>query len=138
MNRLVNSEMRPIRILLVEDSEDMLFLMKTEMEWLGYQVFVANDAACGLELARNECPDVIISDIQMPGIDGFEFIRRIRALKPLSSVPAIALTGFGREEDIEEALAQGFDAHVTKPVAPNELAALVQRLTRPRKLRKAS
>src|SRR6185436_16402803 len=68
-----------LRILLVEDSEDIRFIMKTELEWMGYTVDVASDAPAALTMASAAPPDVIISDIRMPEMDGFEFIRRIRA-----------------------------------------------------------
>src|SRR5262245_43066789 len=117
------SSKKAIQVLVVEDSEDNLYLIKTELEWMGYVVDAATDGSSALELAKVSHPDVIISDIQMPGIDGFEFIQRVRSLKGLAKVPAIALTGFGMEEDIEQVLAHGFTAHLTKPVEPEKLSA---------------
>jgi CheY-like chemotaxis protein len=116
------------RILLVEDSKDLRFLMKTELEWSGYTVDAAADAYEGLNLARTNRPDLIISDIQMPGLDGFEFVRRIRQTPNLAGVPAIALTGFDFSKD-EKKPVGGFSAHVTKPVDTAELVALIRQLT---------
>ncbi len=64
----------------------------------------------------------------MPGIDGFELIRRIRSSRELAKVPAIALTGFGMEEDVERALEHGFNAHMTKPVEPEKLSEMIKKL----------
>src|SRR4026208_2299553 len=74
---------RTVQLLLVEDSDDILYIMKTELEWMGYVVDAATDGNAALDLAKAHRPDVIISDIQMPGIDGFEFLRRVRSLKEL-------------------------------------------------------
>jgi CheY-like chemotaxis protein len=121
-------ENRKIQLLVVEDSEDILYIMKTELEWMDYAVDAAADGNQALELAKLQRPDVIISDIQMPGIDGFEFIRMVRSLKELASVPAIALTGFGMEADVKRALERGFTAHMTKPVEPEKLSEMIQKL----------
>ena len=100
-------EAKPARILLIEDSQDILFLMKMELQNLGYSVLTAKDAEAGLELARRELPDVIISDIKMPGVDGLEFIKRARMTPELASTPPIALTGYDTEQDIQAGLAAG-------------------------------
>jgi two-component system CheB/CheR fusion protein len=119
---------RTIQLLVVEDSEDILYIMKTELEWMGYVVHGARDGNTALQLAKEHRPDVIISDIQMPGIDGFELIRRIRSTKELAKVPAIALTGFGMETDVKRALERGFTAHMTKPVEPDKLSDMIEKL----------
>jgi CheY-like chemotaxis protein len=126
-----------LRILVVEDSEDIRFIMKTELEWMGYSVLLANDARTALNLLKNVRPDVIISDIQMPEIDGFELIRRIRSNPALAGIPAIALSGYGMEKSVHEALERGFTAHRTKPVEPAELNDLIQELVSPAKRRLA-
>jgi CheY-like chemotaxis protein len=102
--------------------------MKTELEWMGYVVAAAADGNEALQLATLQRPDVIISDIQMPGIDGFEFLRMVRSFEELATVPAIALTGFGMEADIKRALEQGFAAHMTKPVEPENLSRMIDKL----------
>ncbi len=119
----------PLRILLIEDSKDILFLMKMELESLGYSVLTARDGESGLDIAAREHPNLIISDIKMPGIDGLEFIKRLRAVPELSSMPAIALTGYGSEQDVAKALAAGYNAHISKPVDPHELSELIRSLT---------
>ncbi|MCU1338095.1 MAG: hypothetical protein JWO19_3676 [Bryobacterales bacterium] len=118
-----------IRILLVEDSEDILFLLKMELESLGHSVTTATNGKLGMEAARTHPADLIISDVKMPLVDGYEFIRAIRSVPELSATPAIALTGFGAKADVERALAAGFDACISKPAEPGEIAALIRRLT---------
>ena len=122
-----------IRILLIEDSDDVLFLMKTELEGMGHNVVAATDGQRGLEAARAHPPDLIISDIRMPVVDGYELIRAIRADPELNEIPAIALTGFGAKTDIERALAAGFNGCLSKPAEPEEIADLIKQLTERRR-----
>src|SRR5262245_46184044 len=96
------------RILIVEDSDDVLYILQMELECAGYSVEPAHDAMTALELARRMRPDVIVSDLRMPAIDGFEFIRRIRQIPGLAATPAVALTGFSSQKEIKHALAAGF------------------------------
>jgi CheY-like chemotaxis protein len=74
------------------------------------------------------CPDVLVSDIGMPGQDGYEFIRRVRTMGPHGGVPAAALTAFARSEDRTRVLVAGYQVHVPKPVQPAELVATVASL----------
>jgi signal transduction histidine kinase/ActR/RegA family two-component response regulator len=120
---------RRCRILLVEDSDDVLYLMKQELEWTGHKVYAAMDGMTALEIAKRELPDIIISDIKMPRLDGYEFIQQLRALPHLSATPAIAMTGFGMERDAEQARSAGYSAHVVKPVDIAEMERLIQTLT---------
>ena len=129
---------KPIRILLVEDSEDILFLMTSELESMGFEVEVAPDGKTGLQVAEKYQPELIISDVQMPGLDGLEFIRRIRMMPTLSKVPAIAISGFSSDAHVSSMLAHGFTAHLIKPVETEDLASLIHRLTTPKKLTRAS
>jgi two-component system CheB/CheR fusion protein len=126
------------RVLLVEDSADVLYLLQIELEHLGYEVDAATDAKTALAAAQRARPDVIVSDLGLPGIDGFEFIRRIREIPGLASVPAIALTGASLDKDVQQALAFGFTAHLTKPVEGQELGKRIELLTARRCQRKAS
>lgn len=126
------------RLLIVEDSDDVLFILKTELEWRGYAVDVATDGKRAIEIARLIRPDLIISDLRMPGIDGFEFIRRVRQIREMASVPAIALTGFSMNAEVNQAIAFGFTAHLTKPVDMSELMKLITRLTEKKFQRQAS
>jgi CheY-like chemotaxis protein len=116
------------KVLFIEDSVDVLNLMRIELGELGYDVLTAKDARNGLELAHRQNPNVIVSDIKMPGMDGYEFIRQVRSTPELRSIPAIALTGFGMKRDIERALEAGYDAHVCKPVEIEHLSILIKKL----------
>jgi two-component system, chemotaxis family, CheB/CheR fusion protein len=118
-----------LRILVIEDSDDILFLLKIELEMSGHTVSTASDGIAGLVLAKNRRPDLIISDIKMPGMDGLELIREIRASQELAVTPAIALTGFGGKSEFDRAIAAGFDACVSKPAEPREISALIRKLT---------
>jgi two-component system CheB/CheR fusion protein len=126
------------RVLVVEDCEDILFIFQLELTALGYAVDVAASAADGIKLAEANRPDVIVSDLYMPGVDGFEFIRRIRQMPGLASAPAVALTGFSLQRDTNSALAAGFTTHLTKPVDLSDLAKLIEHLTNARVQQKAS
>src|SRR5689334_23928595 len=104
------------RVLLLEDSPDVLYLLQVELECLGYEVEAVLDAGDALRAAKRTRLDIIISVLGMPGLDGFEFIRRVRKTTSLACVPAIALTGSSLTKDVQRALAFGFTAHLTKPV----------------------
>jgi len=127
-----------IRVLLVEDSVDVLYMLQLELEWMGYAVVAAADANAALEEAVSNRPDIIVSDLGMPGVDGFEFIQRLRAIPHLAFIPAIALTGTALERDIERALASGFTAYLVKPVDAPDLAKKIDELSSQRLKRKAS
>jgi len=125
------------RVMLVDDSRDVLNLLQHELEWLGYQVEALMDGAAALSASKRMPPDVIISDLGLPGMDGFEFIRRVRTSPRLASIPAIALTGSDLDTDIQRALALGFTTHLTKPVEMDDLVKLIEQLTSRRSQRKA-
>ena len=112
------------------ESEDNLFLMKAELEWLGYSVLAAANAKLGMELAIREKPDLLISDISMPVVDGYELIKSLRLAPEFGATPAIALTGFGLERDIERALTAGYDAHLSKPADSSVLNDLIKIILR--------
>jgi two-component system CheB/CheR fusion protein len=126
------------RVLLVEDSEDVLCVLRLQLEWMGYVVEAAPNADTALDLANKVPPDVIVSDLRMPGVDGFTFIREVRRIGVLKSVPAIALTGAGTDADIRQAIASGFTAHLMKPVEAGDLSKMIERLAARYIQRKAS
>src|SRR5262245_59031678 len=125
------------RVLLVEDSTDVLLLLQMELEWMGYEVDVASDAVTGLEVARKNRPNVIVSDLGLPDVDGCEFIRRVRQRRELKGIPAIALTGYSRDKDLKLAMAAGFDATLTKPIDGKTISNTIERLLAKR-MKKAS
>ena len=126
------------RVLLVEDTADILSVLKMELEWMGYQVDASTEAKAALVIARRAPPDVIVSDLSMPEMDGFQFIRRIRKISGLASVPAIALTGSTLDKDIRQAIASGFTTHMTKPIDAADLHKRISQLTARWVARKAS
>jgi two-component system CheB/CheR fusion protein len=125
------------RVLLVEDSADVLYVIQLGLEWMGYEVLTATDADSAIKIAVRTPPDIIVSDLGLPGIDGFEFLRLIRQTSTLAAVPAIALTGAATDDDIQRALAAGFTAHMSKPVEAADLGKRIEQLTARRRKRKA-
>jgi PAS domain S-box-containing protein len=127
--------LRGLALLVVEDEPDLREYLRTLLQHCGASVTVVDSAAAGLEELARARPDVIVSDITMPGEDGYTFIQRVRALpeKDGGRTPAVALTGQARKEDRTRALLAGFQNHVTKPVAVGELLAVVAALAAPAK-----
>ena len=105
-----------MRVLVLDDSEDTSDMLYRLLESYGATVATAHSAPDALTLAAERSWDVVLSDISMPGMDGFEFLRRLRELPGRESVPVLALTGYGQAEDVRRAEAAGFYAHMTKPV----------------------
>jgi signal transduction histidine kinase/ActR/RegA family two-component response regulator len=126
----------PLRILLIEDNVDAAESARMLLRHEGHEVETAFDAETGLAAARRFAPDVILCDIGLPGMDGYQIIRKIREDAELSPIYVVALTGYGREADRNQALASGFDLHLTKPIDWPTLAATLQR-ARPGQARKS-
>ncbi len=121
------AELSGVTVLVVDDHADALELIQRVLEDCAARVITAGAAAQALELVEHHRPDVLLTDIGMPGMDGYELLRRVRALGALrgGKVPAIALTAFARSEDRTRALRAGFAVHMAKPVDPSELVATV-------------
>ncbi|MBI5717130.1 MAG: response regulator [Burkholderiales bacterium] len=116
------------RILVIEDNPINLELKTYLLQALNHEVVPARDGDEGLALARAQTPDLIICDIQMPGMDGYEVARRLRADPALRKVPLIAVTAYAMVGDHEKAIAAGFDMHVPKPIDPAGFMAVIQAL----------
>ncbi len=114
------------RVLVVEDSADAAEAMELLLNQLGHDVRVVNDGARAVEAARAFRPDVILLDIGLPGVDGYELARRFRALDETSGARVIAVTGYGQPSDRARSSAAGFDHHLVKPVDPAKLAAAIR------------
>ncbi len=128
------ADLTGISILIVEDNDDSRKLLQTILARSGARVAVAEDVPAAMQVLAAMTPDIIVSDIEMPGEDGYSFIRKLRLQEPqLARVPAIALTAYTRSVDRLRALAAGFQSHMSKPVDPPELVAAVRSLvpTRP-------
>lgn len=118
-----------LRVLVIEDSVDTSNMLKLWLSTFGCEVLVADEAMQGVRLAMETIPDLIISDIGMPDMDGYELMRTLRALPDLAAVPSIALTGYARAEDRDLALAAGYTAHISKPAEMTRLLHLIKKLT---------
>ena len=115
------------RILLVEDNADAREALRALLELDGYEVHAAADGTEGLDLARTKQPEVALIDIGLPGFDGYEVARRMKALAASPPV-MIALTGYSEPDDRERGRAAGFAAHLVKPVDPDDLTRLLTSL----------
>jgi CheY-like chemotaxis protein len=116
-----------IKVLLVDDEADARELLTEVLEQCGATVVSAQTADEAVELIPRERPSVLLSDIGLPGEDGYKLISRVRALSPEDggNLPAAAITAYARSDDARRALAAGYQRHAPKPIAPTTLAALV-------------
>ena len=114
------------RILIIEDEEDNRAIMRDLLITAGYNLIEAVDGEEGVKLAQRERPDLILMDIQLPILDGYEATRRIRASAELKSIPIIAVTSYALRGDDAKARAAGCDSYVAKPFSPRELLAKVR------------
>ena len=121
-----------VRVVVADDDPEALELASTILGGAGGEVRTCSSAAEALEAFRQSVPDVLISDIEMPGEDGYSLIRHVRALPAEQGgrVPAVALTAYGRTQDRVQSLAAGFTMHVPKPVDPGELTTIVASVCR--------
>ena len=115
------------RILVVEDNPLNLKLVRDVLTVSGYEVVAAPSGEEGVALAQTWEPDLVLMDIQLPGIDGYEALRMLRLNPLLDSVPVVAVTAFAMREDREQARAAGFDGFVEKPISTRALPRQVQR-----------
>jgi PAS domain S-box-containing protein len=116
-------------ILVVDDSPETTEMLAKLLELEGAFVDSARSGNEALEIAGRKNFDLVISDISMPEMDGYQLLRKLRELPDMADVPAVALTGYGRSNDIERALEEGFAEHLTKPLDLDELLLIVRRLT---------
>ena len=104
-------------ILVVEDNERNLKLLRDVLEYAGYDVRVARTAEDGITLAVSEPPDLVLMDLQLPGIDGMEALRRLRESPRTADIPVVAVTAQAMKHDRERALEAGFDGYIEKPIS---------------------
>jgi len=114
------------RILVIEDQEDNRKIVRDLVSASGYELIEATTGEEGLEVAARERPDLILMDIQLPGIDGYEVTRRIKANPKLRQIPIIAVTSYALSGDDKKAFAAGCDGYVTKPYSPRLLLAKIR------------
>ena len=117
-----------MKILYVEDNEDNVYMLKNRLTRAGFTVIVATDGAEGVAMAASEQPDLVLMDLSLPGIDGEEATRRIKADPATKRIPVIALTANAMAGDREKALAAGCDDFDTKPVELERLLGKIRAL----------
>src|SRR5262249_31777116 len=115
----------PRRILVVEDSQDARDMLRIYLAQSGHQVFEAADGPSAVEAAARVSPDIARVDVGLPGLDGYEVARRIRATADGQRMLLVALTGYGQPQDTRRALDAGFDAHLVKPFDRDRLSRLL-------------
>jgi two-component system cell cycle response regulator DivK len=114
-------------ILVVEDNERNLKLLRDVLEYAGYDVRTARTAEDGISVAASELPDLVLMDLQLPGIDGMEALRRLRGSPLTASIPVVAVTAQAMKHDRERALEAGFDGYVEKPISVREFPDQVRK-----------
>lgn len=118
-------------VLLVEDNEDNLVVYRTILEHVGYNVIEARDGEEGVIRAREHLPDLILMDISIPKLDGWEATQRLKGAEETRGIPIIALTAHALEEDRQKAVQVGCDGYLAKPVEPRRVVQEVERFVGP-------
>lgn len=114
------------RILIVEDNATNLALVEYLLKAAGYEILAADDGTRGMRMAQESRPDLIICDIQLPGMSGYDVLEQIRADPALKDTPVIALTAFSMPNDRADVLEAGFDCYLSKPIEPEKFRAQVE------------
>jgi CheY-like chemotaxis protein len=117
---------RPRHVLVVEDHDDAREAVRCLLEVRGHRVEAAADGPAALDAALTSRPEVVLVDIGIPGLDGYEVARRLRASDAGKHMMLVAVTGYGQARDRQRALESGFDAHLVKPIDPDELYRLLE------------
>jgi two-component system cell cycle response regulator DivK len=117
------------RILVVEDQEDNRRIVRDLLNSVGFELIEAVTGEEGIHLAEESVPDLILMDIQMPVLDGYEATRRIKASAKCRHIPIIVITSYALSGDAAKAMAAGADAYVAKPFSPRELLAKIRQFT---------
>ncbi len=116
------------RVLVVDDDPQVLKLLRLNFEMEGYDVDAADDGAAALAAAARRRPDAVVCDVMMPGRDGLEVVRRLRADPELSKVPIVVVSAKAQRSDMRDGVAAGADEYVTKPFDPQDVLDAVARL----------
>ena len=125
---MLEKDTRDPTVLIVEDDEDSRYMMRLELELLGYLVVEAEDGEKAVAVAAREKPDIILMDLSLPVMDGLAATQKIRATEGFNGVPVIAVTAHQETDFREGAKAAGFAAYVTKPIDMNWLSELIKGL----------
>lgn len=116
------------RVLVVDDEEPLIELLRANLELLGHEVLVAEDGEEGLRMALAQLPDLVILDVNLPKLVGFEVCRRMKADDDARLIPVLMLSAMILEGDVKRGLHMGADAYMKKPFSVNELTRTVQKL----------
>ena len=114
------------RILVIEDTEDNRKILRDLLTSAGFELIEATDGESGIRMATEHRPDLILMDIQMPVMDGYEATRRIKADPALKAIPVIAVTSYALSGDEDKARAAGCDDYIAKPYSPRQMLAKVR------------
>ncbi|HJR24109.1 MAG TPA: response regulator [Acidimicrobiales bacterium] len=120
--------MSPARVLVVEDDPVILRLLEVNFELEGYDVLLAHDGAEGIDMARAQRPDLVISDIMMPNVSGIELVEALKGDEATAGIPIILLSAKAQSADVRAGMEAGADDYITKPFEPLELVDRVQAL----------
>jgi len=115
------------RILVIEDNADNLYMITFLLEKNGYMVIVAEDGVEGVKLSVSEKPDLILMDIQIPLLDGYEATKQIKDNEEINNIPIIAITSYAMVGDKEKAMNAGCDGYIEKPINPETFIAELER-----------
>ena len=118
----------PKKILVVEDTEDNRQILRDLLRMAGYDMVEAHDGAQGVAMAVEHRPDLILMDIQMPVMDGYEATRRIKAIPELKAIPIVAVTSYALSGDEQKTRDAGCDAYIAKPYSPRQMLAKVREI----------
>jgi CheY-like chemotaxis protein len=127
-NRRSNTRNTRLRVLVVDDVSDVTEMIGLFLKHAGYEVSTADSARAALELAGERAFDLIISDIGMPAMNGYELAEALRQLPEYQEIPLIAVTGYTEYDDRGRSLRAGFNAHMTKPIDPSQLLTIISSL----------
>ena len=117
------------KILIVEDDEFLLSMYSTKFEIEGYEVVMASDGEMGYDRAQKEKPGIILLDIMLPNMDGFDVLKKLKANRETSSIPVILLTNLSQKQDVEQGLSLGADDYLVKAhFMPSEVVDKINRL----------
>ena len=122
------------KILVVDDERHIVRLIQVNLERQGYQVVTAHDGKEALEKVASEKPDLVVLDVMMPYMDGFEVLRTLRRNPETAELPVIMLTAKAQDQDVFRGWPEGVDMYLTKPFNPQELLTFVKRIFRSREM----
>ncbi len=114
------------RVLVVDDNEDAVEMMRALLELRGHETRIATDGLLAIEIAHEFQPDIVLLDIGLPGLDGFQVARRLRHIPACREIPIVAVTGYARDWDRQQAFQAGFSEHFAKPIDPKALERVVE------------